>query len=108
MDNRTIRVARLETTTPNHYVDVDVSYRASNFSGRKGYFLSIQPIETEVEGAFNVTTFKVFSGICTQIEGAQRFNAKRLNALAAVALTHPKYEPMLTQVLEREKIELAR
>lgn len=77
------------------------------FSGTKparGYYLRVTPVTVEKREGFTSTAFTMFSGVSTLIEEAKAFSAKRLEALAAVALSNPKLPALKETVLVKSAL----
>jgi len=93
------KLLRLATTTPNQFVDVDVTY----IKGR-GYFLSVKPITVD-DG---IVTFLLKFDLVGHrlIETAARFSAKRLAQIADLTLTSVLLQQTLTDVLANEGLTL--
>ena len=103
MSKQTIVIANLPTTTPDHFVEVDVHYDKGGmtyFSGtsvRRGYYVAVQPVERK-DGW---RKFSAFSGTSLLIEEAKRFSQKRLEELALIGLKLPQYQTVLNHVLAK-------
>jgi hypothetical protein len=90
--SRRIRVAR-HTIAPGRYVDVDVWYPTLRDVARR-YFLSVQPVTVRPDG---MTVYTPTEGYKVGLENAPRFNARKLEALAA----DPAVLDMARLVVER-------
>jgi hypothetical protein len=99
MSQRTIKIARLATTKPQHFIEVSVSYTTG-----RGYSLGVWPIEDKGDGCFSCF---LFSGASRFIEPAARFNYKRLAQLADQGDKLPGYRELIEKVLANEKLTLA-
>lgn len=73
MSARSIKVVDLETTTPNHVIEIDAMYFDSR---NKQYVLSIHDVEVSENFRSVVFDFAVESTL--PIEKTNRFNAGRL------------------------------
>lgn len=103
------RVTRLKTNDAVKHVDVEVFYSKGGmnyFNGTnesRGYYLSVQPVE--VKGDF--VTMTAFSGTKWLIEEATRFSEKKLEELAAKALSLPQFLQLRDHVLTKNNLTLA-
>jgi len=106
---RRITVDKLPTTTPNKFLEVSVYYDQGGmnfFSGtskRRGYYLSVTPIE--IDGVFTKST--AFSGTCDLLEEVKRYSAGKLSAWASKARIQPQYKILVDHVTAKNNIVLA-
>ncbi len=108
MKNKT-RVARLTTTNPTQFIDVEVLYAKGGINyftyvnEKRGYWLSIQPVIIKGDGFIS---FTAFSGSKVFLEEAKRFSQKKLEELAAQATAIPQYKELLEHVLAKNQLKL--
>jgi len=107
MNQQKIEVARLNTTLPDHFVEVTVWYQKgdNSYSGsdiRRGFFFSIQPFKEEKsdDSRYVVKCFRAWSGIKAFIEPADRFNRFRMRDIAKDLLNTEQYKNALARLLE--------
>lgn len=100
----------LKTTTPNKFIRVQLHYCEGGmnyFSGevnKRGYRLSVQAIEDKGDGCIS---FMMFHGVAHTAEETKRFNARRLEELAAQGDKLPMYNECIQKVLRDENLVLA-
>ena len=106
---RKIRIARLATTTPQKFINIELYYcqGGPNFmSGgynKRGYRLSVTPITDNGDGGIS---WMITSGIAHTVEETKRFNAKRMAELAALGDKLPQYQACIDHVLAKEGLTL--
>lgn len=100
---RRVRVADLKTNQPPTVIEIVVSFSQGGINygtyknEKRGYYLLVTPVEVRDDGG---RAFMMFSGVKTLLEEATRYNAKRLQALAAVALDFEK-TPVAKQLIDQ-------
>jgi hypothetical protein len=108
---RRIHVADLRTTTQNKVIEVKVIFSqgginyATYKTEKKGYYLIVTPVELK-DGA---RAFMMFSGVKALLEETARYSAKRLQALADVALDFdkmPKTKELIDHVCQEGGLTL--
>jgi hypothetical protein len=95
--SRRITIAR-HTLAPGRYVDVDVSYPTFRDVARR-YSLSVQPVTVRPDG---ISVYVPVEGYRATVENAPRFNARRLEALAADPAVLALADQMVARVREDE------
>jgi len=91
--------ATTEPTLEGDFVKVEVTYSST----RKAYYVSATPVFCKTERGYTSESFWCFSGKTAKLEAAPRFNAKRLEALAAAESTKELYAPLVAAL----EVELA-
>lgn len=97
--NRSIVIETIKTSDPDRVVEVEVSYNDGSLNRRsRGYWLSARV--WRFEGMFRSTD--MFGGSkSTMLESAERFNARKLADLAALAGTEVSARVLVDAVRER-------
>ena len=101
MSDRQIKIARVATTS-DKVLDVHLLYIA-----RKGYVLDVQPCTVSTDGRFESVTFTCFTNKSQLVEGAARFNAKTLAAVATSKNTREIADALVKAVCDRDGLVLA-
>ncbi len=108
MSNRTIRLARLKTTSEK-VIEVSVSYSKGGINYMtykqepRGYQLHVQPLTIKD----NWVTIEGFTGVKQTIEEAKRFNRKKLEEVAERIDDSATYHELITHVCVKQGLELA-
>jgi len=102
---RSAVINRVAVTAPDTYIKTEVSFdngKVCMLTGQSctpGYYVSAEPV---VNG-----TVTAGSGTRSLIKDATRFSAKALADLVASAVSHPKYDAVVGQVLAKNRLALA-
>jgi hypothetical protein len=103
---KTIEVARIPTTT-DQVISVEVYYTKGGMSYatyktmERGYYLGCMPVKYDLWERGEIRTSGIFTGNCIMLEAANRFNAKRLRALADTVLDGEYYNRCMAILLAR-------
>lgn len=106
--SRRIHVCDLPTTTKGKVLEITVSFSAGGINYAtykqepKGYSVHVQPIEI----GKGCRTFVAFTGVRHFLEGATRFNQKRLKELADTVMEHEKIQEIIEHVCQKNGLEV--
>lgn len=107
-DKTRVEMCRIETTTPNKTVDVEVYYDLGGHNAfqqvneQRGYYVSATPCTRER----GMKSYMAFSGTKMLLEAATRFNRKKLLEVVAKARERPEYQRVIDVTVEKGKITL--
>lgn len=106
MSSRSINVADLETTTPNHVLGVTVGFFDSR---QKRYVINIHDVEIKTLSSDFTSRAVLFDFACkssVDIETVSRFNAKRLAEHAGNWKNIAGVKELIAEILKVRKLEL--
>jgi len=109
-NSRTKTVAFYATNKPGTFVEVSVHYSKGmnyfTYETYNGYKLSFNVVTLKDNFTSRSKMFTMFSGLGLKVEPAERFNAKRLAAIASLANTLPDFYAALNATATKNGVEI--
>lgn len=109
MNNRSIKIAKIKTTTPTRFIETTLDYSKGGISYAdykqypSGYYLHVQPITEKGDGFVSYTAF---TGVKHHVAPGERFSAKTLQQIASDVQKNPIYKQMVVDVCNKQGLIL--